>query len=100
MIYFVNVFLFGGKNPKKIVRDKEKKKQKLSPFMYELQAKVEFEKDRQKQEWWCHSSQTNNNGNMVAAEILSVVRVIFDKNVKVLASILTTGGVAKWRSWV
>lgn len=37
---------------------------------------------------------------MVAAEVLSAVRVTFDRNVKVLASILTTGGVAKWRSWV
>lgn len=34
-------------------------------------------------------------GNMAAAEILSVVRVTFDRNVKVLASISTTGGMAK-----
>lgn len=47
---FCECFPFWEKKiPKKIVRDKEKKKQKLSPFIYELQPEVELEKDKQKQ---------------------------------------------------
>lgn len=43
------MFSFLGKKiPKKIVRDKEKKKQKLPPFIYELQPEVEKDKQKQK----------------------------------------------------